>query len=363
MHSLTWLGATIAMLMPITVQANSVISTTAGPMQVTTMASGLDEPWGIDFLPDGTFLVTERDGRLLLGQNGMLNSVDGLPDVFATGQGGLLDVMVPRDFESSRRIWLSYAMPVGSGAATAAGFGRLESSGQQLEDFQMVFMADPARGGRHFGSRLVEAYDGSIFVTTGDRGTGPDGLQAQEVTSALGKVIRLARSSTNEWSASIVSRGHRNSQGAALAVDGGFFVVDHGAQGGDELNKIVSGKNYGWPVVSYGVNYGGAKIGEGNSRPDIEPPLHYWDPSIAPSGLMIYSGRLVPEWTGDFFFGSLNSDFLGRLDPDSQAETGFAEERLVAPETGRVRDVVEAPDGAIWFLSVLDGAVYRLAPL
>lgn len=345
---------------------DSTLATSAGPMRIVQVAAGLDEPWAIAFLPGegaaGGFLVTERDGRLLLIRGAARQPLTGVPQVFAQGQGGLLDVMVPADFAQSRRVWLSYALPVGTGGATAAGYGRLADDGSGLEDFRMVFMADPVRGGRHFGSRLTEAPDGSVFLTTGDRGTGPDGMQAQDPASALGKVIRLTQTAPGDWQARMVSLGHRNAQGAALSADGVLYTVEHGAQGGDELNRIKPGGNYGWPVISYGVNYGGAKIGEGAQKDGMEQPLHYWDPSIAPSGLIAYSGRLVPEWAGDFFFGSLNSDFLGRLDPDTPAATGFAEERLSAPETGRVRDVAEGPDGAIWFLSVHDGAVYRMAP-
>lgn len=343
-------------------RADARIETSAGTMQIDLMVDGLDEPWAIEFLPDDGLIITERDGRLLIVQQGQRQSVAGLPEVYASGQGGLLDVLIPRDFEQSRRVWLSYAAPINGGAATAAGFGRLSSDGSRLEDFQTIFVGDPARGGRHFGSRLVEDKDGSIFLTTGDRGTGPEGLHAQDITSSLGKVIRLSANGAGTWQSKLVSTGHRNSQGATLSAQGRLYAVEHGAQGGDEVNAIFSDRNYGWPVISYGVNYGGAKIGEGTAGDGMEQPLHYWDPSIAPSGLMIYSGKMIPEWKGDFFFGSLNSDFLGRLDPDTAGPGGWAEERIQSQETGRVRDVVEAPDGAIWFLSVLEGAAYRMTP-
>jgi aldose sugar dehydrogenase len=290
-----------------------------------------------------------------------------LPQVYAEGQGGLLDVMVPADFATSREVWLSYAAPVGNGAATAAGKGRLTEDGTRLEDFMQVFLGDAFPGGRHFGSRLVEMPDGTIALTTGERGTGPGGLQAQDPMSSLGKVILLNRDGSpairlEGWLPGALSLGHRNIQGAALDLVGRLLTVEHGAQGGDELNAPEAGRNYGWPVISYGRDYSGAKIGEGTAKDGMEQPSHYWDPSIAPSGLMVYSGKLVPAWRGDIFFGSLNSDFLGRLDPDQPAPTGFAEERISGPETGRVRDVVEAPDGSIWFLSVADGTVYRMAP-
>jgi len=346
---------------------SGIVETQAGPMEITQVTRGLDEPWALAFLPDGAYLVTERAGRLLLAQGDELRPVQGGPVVFATGQGGLLDVMLPADFATSREVWLSFAAPVGEGAATAVGVGRLSEDGARLEGFRTVFTGDASPGGRHFGSRLVQMPDGTIAVTTGDRGTGPEGMQAQDPLSSLGKVILLNRDGSpailqEGWLAGALSRGHRNLQGAGLDLSGRLLTVEHGAQGGDELNAPEAGRNYGWPVIAYGINYSGAPIGEGQAKDGMEQPLHYWDPSIAPSGLMVYSGKLVPEWAGDIFFGSLNSDFLGRLDPDTPAPTGYAEERISAPETGRVRDVVEAPDGSIWFLSVTDGAVYRLAP-
>jgi glucose/arabinose dehydrogenase len=244
----------------------------------------------------------------------------------------------------------------------------LSADGSALEGFAQVFaIPEGSSGGRHFGSRLVEAADGTIFLTVGDRGTGPDGMEAQDPMRGEGKVIHLARDGQPATRLDgalpgVYSWGHRNPQGAALDLEGRLWIVEHGAQGGDELNAPAEGRNYGWPVITYGENYGGGTIGEGTVKDGMEQPVHYWDPSIAPSGLMVYSGRLIPEWRGDIFFGSLNSDYLGRLDPDSPAETGFAEERITADETQRVRDVVEAPDGSIWFLSVGNEAAYRLAP-
>lgn len=344
-----------------------VLQTSAGRMTISPVMQGLDEPWAIDFLPDGSFLVTERDGRLLLIRDGVSQLVEGTPEVYAEGQGGLLDVMVPRDFATSREVWLSFAGPASGGAGTAAGKGKLSEDGARLVEFETVFQGDAFPGGRHFGSRLVEMTDGTIALTTGDRGTGPRGMEAQDPRSAAGKVILLNRDgspaiSRDGWLPGAFSLGHRNIQGAALDLTGRLLTVEHGARGGDELNAPEAGANYGWPVISYGRNYNGDPIGIGPALQGMQQPLHYWDPSIAPSGLMVYSGRLVPEWQGDIFFGSLNSDFLGRLDPDAAGQTGYAEERLSASETGRVRDVVEAPDGSIWFLSVSEGAVFRLAP-
>ncbi len=342
------------------------IMTSAGVIDVSPVVEGLAEPWGFEFLPDGEVLVTEREGRLLLTRDGVAQEIGGVPEIFAKGQGGLLDVMVPQDFETTREVWLSFAAPAAGGGATAAGRGLLSQDGTRLEDFRTIFLGDAFPGGRHFGSRLVEMADGTIALTTGDRGTGPDGMEAQDPNLALGKVILLNRDGSpailqEGWLAGAFSLGHRNIQGAALDLAGRLLTVEHGAQGGDELNAPEQGRNYGWPVISYGLNYNGDPIGVGSELKGMEQPLHYWDPSIAPSGLMVYSGRMVPEWRGDIFFGSLNSDFIGRLDPDSPAETGYEEERIASPQTGRVRDVNEAPDGSIWFLSVSSGTLYRLA--
>lgn len=344
----------------------SVVETSAGRVQIAPVVTGLAEPWALAFLPDGSFLVTERAGRLLLVQDGTARPVEGVPKVAARGQGGLLDLLVPFDFPETREIWLSFAQPGKGGAATATGFGRLSDDGTRLDNFQTVFAGTPMPGSRHFGARLVEMPDGSILLTTGDRGTGPDGQQAQDPARAEGKLIRLNRDGTPAETRpghlpGVMTLGHRNVQGATLDRQGRLYAVEHGAKGGDELNRILPGRNYGWPVISYGVNYNGDPIGTGTTAPDMEQPLHYWDPSIAPSGLIVHSGRMFPEWRGDFLTGSLNSDYIARLAPDRPARTGFAEERIRAPETARVRDLAEAPDGAVWFLSVTDGAVYRMA--
>ena len=343
--------------------AAATLDSSAGPLSVTAMVSGLNEPWALEFLPDGGLLITERDGRLLHVKEGGSQPVAGLPEVFDNGQGGLLDVMIPRDFAQTREVWLSFSIPLDGGAATAVGKGVLNAEGTALEGFITLYHGDATGGGRHFGSRLVEAADGTVFLTTGDRGTGPDGMESQDPMRVEGKVIHLNRDGSPATTLpghrpGVYSLGHRNPQGAALDAEGNLWLVEHGAQGGDELNRIEAGRNYGWPVISYGEDYGGGQIGEGSARDGMEQPLHYWVPSIAPSGMVIYQGDLFADWKGDVFTGSLNSDFISRLDP----ENGYAEERIAGPQTGRVRDIVEAPDGSIWFLSVFDGVAYRLTP-
>lgn len=337
------------------------LDSSLGPLQVARMAEGLDEPWALAFLPDGSFLVTERAGRLShFAADGSKTTVTGTPPVWAEGQGGLLDVLVPRDFATSRRLWLTFATSEdGRTGATSAGFGRLSEDGSTLEGFRPAFTGPATAGGIHFGSRLVEARDGSIFVTFGERGLG---MPAQDSTLPMGKVIHLNADGTPAtaqpgWLAGAFSSGHRNPQGAAIDPDGQYWVVEHGAQGGDELNRVQKGRNYGWPVISYGRDYDDSQIGVGTAQAGLEQPAHYWDPSIAPSGLMFYDGAMFPEWQGDVFIGSLKFDMISRLDPDA----AYAEERLQNPQTGRVRDIREAPDGAIWFLSVHEGAAFRIS--
>ncbi len=353
-------GVMVAGLLMPGALAAAEVDTSAGLMRIDLVAGGLDEPWGIAFLPDGRFLVTERAGELWLyaADGASRTAVAGVPAVADDGQGGLLDVMV----HSNGEVWLSYAERQGGGSGTAAAKGRLE--GDALGGVEVVFQSpEGGSGGRHFGSRLVEGLDGTVYLTIGDRGTGPEGLAAQDGMRAEGKVVHLTADGAPAtvqpgMLPGVFSMGHRNPQGAALDGRGQLWVVEHGAKGGDELNLVQMGGNYGWPVISYGENYDGAKIGVGQAQEGMAQPVIYWGPSIAPSGMMFYSGKLVPAWAGDAFLGSLKFDYIGRLDADA----GYAEERIMGEATGRVRDVVEAPDGAIWFVSVNDGAVYRMAP-
>lgn len=347
--------------------AQERIESSAGPLEITLLAAGLTEPWGLAFLPEGTPIVTERGGRLLRQTGDGFAEITGAPQVYAKGQGGLLDVMVPRDAAQTREVWLAFAAPVGEGAATAVGRGYLSPDNSRLERFETLWTGDAVTGGHHFGARLVEDRDGVIWIATGDRGTGPQGMEAQDRALSLGKMIAIRRDGTpleapssaaRSWQAGVQTLGHRNIQGAALDASGALWVVEHGARGGDELNRITRGANYGWPVISYGVNYSGTRIGIGTRAEGMEQPQRYWDPSIAPSGLAVYDGALFEGWAGSILTGSLKFHQIHRLDPAS----GFAEEILKGEATRRVRDIRQGPDGALWFLSVGNGALYRMAP-
>ena len=342
------------------------LDTSAGLLQVDRVADGLDEPWAIGFLPDGAILITERDGRLLRLDDGLLSEVSGVPEVAAVGQGGLLDILVPRDFAATRELYFSYARPQSGGEGTALLRARLGEDGRALEDVETIFELTPgSSGGRHFGSRIVEAADGTLFMTIGERGDPPS---AQDLRRENGSVIRIARDGSvpadnpfvgqPDIKPVIWSYGHRNPQGAALDLDGNLITVEHGAQGGDEINRIEPGANYGWPLISYGRHYSGQPIGVGTAAPGLEQPVFYRDPSLAPSGMTVYSGKLWPDWQGDIFVGSLKFDYIARLEGEPLAEV----EQLSSDDTQRVRDVREAPDGTLWFLSVGNGAIYRMSP-
>ncbi|MCP5085835.1 MAG: PQQ-dependent sugar dehydrogenase [Rhodobacteraceae bacterium] len=340
-----------------------------GDLQVTVVTKSLSEPWGLAFLTDGGFLVTERGGKLLhFDAAGNRHSIRGVPSVFARGQGGLLDIVAARDFATSREVFLTYSKRVSGGAGTALAVAKLSDNNKALTNLRVLFEMDRgSRGGRHFGSRVVEDDAGNLFLTIGERGQRD---LSQLMGKHHGKTIRIARNgdvpADNPFAETagalpeIWSLGHRNAQGAALDDAGRLWVVEHGPKGGDEINLVQRGQNYGWPVIGYGEHYNGDKIGIGTKKEGMEQPAHYWDPSIAPSGMMIYSGKLWPEWKGDIFVGSLKFDHIARLDRnDITVKPG---EKLAGDETKRVRDVREAPDGSIWFLSVGNGTVYRIAP-
>ena len=341
--------------------------------RAVTLTDDLDHPWGIAFLPDGRMLVTERVGRLrIVSPNGTLSDpIAGVPEVAASGQGGLLDVALAPDFAQSRTIYLSYAEPGDGGSGTSVARARLGASENRLENVQVIFRQEPkVSGGAHFGSRLVFARDGTLFITTGDRQNRPF---VQDLSKLQGKLIRIRPDGTIPPDNPFVNRsgarpeiwsyGHRNLQGAALhPATGQLWTVEHGARGGDELNAPKAGKNYGWPVITYGVDYSGARIGEGQRKEGMEQPVHYWDPSIAPSGLMFYTGDKFPNWQGNAFVGALGFQLVARLELDG--ERVRTEERLLEGYGQRIRAVVQGPDGYIYLLTDDDdGRIVRLEPI
>jgi len=342
------------------------------PVRVETVARGLENPWGMAFLPDGRVLVTERPGRLrLVGQDGRVSApLAGVPPVVARSQGGLLDVAIDPGFATNQLIYLSYAEPgEGGTAGTSVARGRLGEG--RLEDVQVIYRQQPkVPGGHHFGSRLVFAPDGTLFVTQGDRYSERDG--AQDLSVGFGKIVRINPDGSVPGDNPFVRRagarpeiwsyGHRNVQSAALHPETRqLWTVEHGARGGDELNRPEAGKNYGWPVITYGVDYSGARIGEGTARAGMEQPVYYWDPVIAPSGMAFYTGEAFPKWKGSIFIGSLRPGLLVRLTLAGDRVVG--EERLLAGLRERIRDVRQGPDGFLYLLTDShDGRVLRVVP-
>lgn len=352
-------------------QQSPTPTATSAPFAVTAVAGGLEYPWGLAFLPDGRMLVTERPGRLrVVNRDGKLTApVTGVPEVYARGQGGLLDVAIDPQFAENQLIYLSYAEPEGDVAGTAVLRARF--AGPALENVQVIWRQTPkVSGPNHWGSRLVFDRDGRLFITTGDRFSQRE--RAQDLSATLGKVIRVNRDGSipgdNPFAKSrdakpeIWSYGHRNIQAAALHPQtGDLWTVEHGARGGDELNHPQAGKNYGWPTITYGRDYSGLKIGEGTSKPGLEQPVYYWDPVIAPSGATFYTGDAFKDWRNDLLVGSLTPGGLVRL----RIEQGrVASETRYRDGVGeRIRDVVQGPDGNVYLLTDSpNGRVLRLTP-
>jgi len=351
---------------------DGAIRTERGPVRLVTVARGLEKPWGMAFLPDGRLLVTEKPGRLrIVGADGRVGpALAGTPRVDAAGQGGLLDVALDPEFAANRLVYLSYAEPRDGGNGTAVARGRLTESG--LADLRVIFRQQPTvKSGHHFGSRLVFARDGRLFVTLGERNS--ERARAQTLDSHIGKVVRIERDGRVPADNPFVGRagalpeiwsyGHRNVQGAALhPVTGELWTDEHGPRGGDELNRTLAGRNYGWPKVTYGVEYSGAKISDSPTAPGIEPPVHYWVPSIATSGLLFYTGDRFPRWQGNAFVGGLKSEQLSRLELDGN-EVVHEEVLLRGVVGDRVRDVEQGPDGLIYLLTDEgDGRLLRIEP-
>jgi glucose/arabinose dehydrogenase len=354
--------------------AAQVLHSSAGELAVQTAASGLDHPWALAFLPDRRMLVTERPGRMrIVDEDGTLSpALVGVPNVFASGQGGLLDVVLDRSFAQNHTIYFCYAEPVEGRARTALARARLLAEGTaRLEAVEVIFrQAGPLSSGNHFGCRIAQTPDENLFLTTGEHFTTRD--QAQNLGNDLGKIIRIRPDGSAPPDNPFVGRagakpeiwsyGHRNPQGLALhPVTGKLWEHEHGPRGGDEINIIEKGKNYGWPVIGYGIDYSGAKIHESTHKAGMEQPIKYWVPSIAPSGMTFYTGNLFAPWRGSLFVGALAGQILVRLELDG--EKVGKEERLLQQLRERIRDVREGPDGALWLATDSSaGRILRLAP-
>lgn len=356
------LGAILGAAMPAPAQAQA--------LRPVTVAKGLQHPWGLAFLPDGRMLVTERPGRLrIVSADGRVGPpVEGVPKVVAEGQGGLLDVALDPRFAGNGLVYLSYSEPGDGGSGTAVARGRLQAN--RLTDVAVIFRQQPKVGGSaHFGSRLVFDRQGRLFVTLGDRFRHRD--QAQDLNSHIGKVVRIESDGRVPADNPFVGRqgalpeiwsyGHRNVQGAALHPQTGeLWTHEHGPQGGDEVNIALAGRNYGWPVVTHGREYGtGFKIGEGTEKTGVEPPLTHWVPSIAPSGMAFLTSDRYPGWKGSLFVGALRAQVLVRLELDGRKVV--REERLLPTLNERIRDVRQGPDGWLYLLTdSADGRILRI---
>jgi aldose sugar dehydrogenase len=378
----TILSAVLVMCAPTEAQQNAggasqtqkspTPTSTAFTGRVTEVATGLSHPWALAFLPDGRMLVTERPGRLrIVSADGRLSApLGGVPAVHAVGQGGLLDVVLDPGFAKNRLIYLSYAEAGEGGAGTAVARARLGAT--TLEDVRVIYRQQPkVRGGGHYGSRIVFRRDGTMFITQGDRMNYRE--QAQDLGSLLGKVVRLNSDGSVPRDNPFLGRkgirpeiwsyGHRNIQSAALHPQTGqLWTVEHGARGGDELNHPEAGKNYGWPVISYGREYSGFKIGEGiTAKEGMEQPVYYWDPVIAPSGMVFYTGDRYQGWKGSVFIGSLQPGLLTRLTLENGRVT--REDRYLAERGERIRDVRQGPDGLLYLVTdETNGKILRLEP-
>lgn len=352
-----------------------VIASEKQSFSVATVAEGLERPWGLAFLPDGRMLVTEKAGRLriVLPDGKLSPPVTGLPKVDARGQGGLLDVAVAPDFNDTRLVYFTFA-EAGEGGVngTALARGKLAANAPRLDEVEVIWRQTPKyQSTKHFGSRIVFAPDGNMFVTTGERSDAEFRVKSQDLNETLGKVVRLTRdgkpATGNPFEGKegakpeIWSYGHRNIQGAAMnPADGKLWTVEHGPRGGDELNRPEPGKNYGWPVITYGKEYSGAEIGP-SEKEGMEQPVKYWVPSIGTSGLAFYTGDAYPAWKGSAFVGGMAIPTLSRLEFSGDKVTH--EERLLEDLGERIRDVRQGPDGMIYLLTDSnEGRLLKLKP-
>ncbi|MBB3809768.1 PQQ-dependent sugar dehydrogenase [Pseudochelatococcus contaminans] len=340
---------------------------------VSTVTSGLERPWGLAFLPDGSFLVTERPGRLRHVSRGGAVSAPfrGVPTVAASGQGGLLDIALDPAFPENRTAYIAFVEPRDSGSGIVVIRAVIDLDRLALTDVETIFsQKDSGRGNANFGVRLVPDDEGFLFITVGDRFSTRD--KAQDLDSHLGKVLRINTDGTvpidnpfvgqDNALPEIWSVGHRNAQGAALnPKTGELWISEHGARGGDEINIVRKGLNYGWPIITHGVDYSGAPIGIGNARDGLEQPIYYWVPSIAPSGLAFHDGGQIEPWRDSVFVGALAGQALVRLEVADEAVTH--EERILTGLNERIRDVRTGPDGYLYLLTDSEnGRILRIGP-
>ena len=366
-----------ALLLPMraTLAAPQTFPSSAGDLKVETVAGGLVHPWSLVFLPDGRMLVTERPGRMrIVTRDGKLSPpVANVPRVFAVSQGGLLDVILDRDFARNRTIYFSYAEPFDGGGRTALARATLDAGAvPQLADLTVIYRQHgPASRGNHFGGRIAQAADGNLFLTNGEHFNDRD--LAQTLDNDLGKIVRIAPDGAapkdNPFAGragarpEIWSLGHRNPQGLAInPADGKLWEQEHGPMGGDEINLIQPGRNYGWPRVSHGLNYDGTPVGTGKSQMvGMEDPLWHWTPSIAPSGMTFYAGDIFKGWKGSLINGALKFQMIVRL--ELQGDKVVKEERLLQGLRERIRDVRQGPDGALYLLTDNNaGRILRVTP-
>lgn len=364
-------GLLLSAACPGLAQETRQFSTKRGTVLVETLATGLEHPWAVELLPDGALIVTERPGRVRILRDGKLSeAVEGVPEVVARGQGGLLDVALDPQFAANRTLYLSYAARGDGGYGTVVARAVLAEDERRLADVKEIFRMNKFTAtSHHFGSRIAIDRDGSLFFGIGDRG---DDERAQDPRDHAGSILHINADGSipasnpyrgaTEGLAEIWSIGHRNPQGITFdPASGTLLTVEHGSRGGDEINNPLPGRNYGWPVITYGRDYSGAEIGEGTVKEGMEQPLYYWDPSIAPGAIAVYRGKMFPEWDGDLLVAALKYQLLTRLERDEGGAI-VGEERLFDGEFGRLRDVIVAPDGAL--LMVTDeenGAVLRVS--
>jgi glucose/arabinose dehydrogenase len=353
---------------------NTSFASSAGQLEVRTVATGLVNPWALAFLPDGRMLVTERPGRMrLVTPEGQLSApLKGVPEVWASGQGGLHDVIIDKSFAQNGTIYFCFAERAAGGGRTAVARAKLTDGNAGLDEVKIIFRQEgPLSSGNHYGCRIVQASDGNLFVALGEHFAYRN--EAQNLGNHLGKIIRIAPDGSapkdnpfvgrDDAKPEIWSFGHRNAQGLAInPLTGELWETEHGPRGGDEVNIIGRGKNYGWPVIGYGIDYSGAKIHDSTARSGMEQPIKYWVPSIAPSGMAFYTAKLFPKWSGSLFTGALAGRMLVRLSLNGDTVSG--EERLLQNLNERIRDVRQGPDGALWLLTdSSSGRILRVSPV